>query len=127
MSESNNRHHQRSIIRVGGCPVYKRPIQLQGVEWETLEITERRVTNAKIVDGNLYSQLPHFTKLFDRGFRVLHDRSLRQLQLKAICSESGVVQNLHHSLEEICLLKLACRNIHSDVNISQAGLPPPSG
>ena len=41
---------KRGVERVGAKPVDERPVHLDGVDREALQVTQRRISGAKVID-----------------------------------------------------------------------------
>src|ERR1700738_2987779 len=127
MGQSPDRPYQRVLIRIGGSAFYERAIQFHRVDGKMLQIAERRVASAKVINRHLYSQLSNLRQKFHCGFRVLHDRSFSQLQFKTGRVESGVVEDFHQALEKVPLLKMSGRNIYRNAQPAQPAVVPRAG
>ena len=72
-----------------------------------MEVAERRITFAEIVDGQSNSQRFEPRQRCQRGLDVFHDRALGDLQPQAAGIEAGFHQDALDLVNQIALEKLA--------------------
>src|SRR5687767_11814416 len=101
------------VVAVGCEPGNKRAVDLQVVQWETVEITERRVACAEVVDTQLDAKRTQLLEHQRRSLSILHYHALRDLEFQAVRIQLAVFQRLFDSFEQIRLFYLSPRQIHA--------------
>src|SRR5450631_1173765 len=69
MGERNDRVYVNRICKVVTCAAHERAIDLDAIDRKFAEITQRRITGAKIVDVDLDSKSAQFSHDCERGVR----------------------------------------------------------
>src|SRR5690242_3843769 len=72
MAQADDRLHDSGIVSGAAQPLHECPVDLQCVHWEALQIAQRRVPRAKVVDGQLDAKCLETVQDRHRGIRVLH-------------------------------------------------------
>src|SRR6185369_17725785 len=70
------------IVVVGRQPGYEGTIDLEVIKRETVQITERRIAGAKIVDAQLHAEGTQLLEHQSRSLSVLHHHAFGDLELE---------------------------------------------
>src|SRR4051812_36382447 len=100
MAQVDDRTHDRRVVWISTNVGDERLVDLQRVDRKTLEIVERRVTRAEVVNRNADTHQLQLVQLLDRLLRILHDRALRQLELEPTRIEIRLFQYMRHVGDE---------------------------
>src|SRR5439155_25902455 len=92
---------------------------------EALEVAQRRIAGAEVVDGNAHAQRLQLAQRLDGRLRVLHGVALRDLQLEQARRQAGVGEGVGDVTDEPGLLELPGREVHGDAEARLALLPEP--
>ena len=106
MAQVNDRAHNRRIVRIFADVGDKRLIDLQCIDWKTLQVVKRRITGAEIVNCNLDSHQFQLVQFLNRLFRIFHDRAFGQLKLEPARIEIRLFQYLTDVRDKRRLLEL---------------------
>src|SRR5262249_15631854 len=90
---------------------HERLVDLDRVEREALQIRQRRMAGAEIVERQAGTELAHAREHLRGVFRILHDDRLGQLQLERTASEGRARQYAADILDEITAQQLARRHV----------------
>src|SRR6185369_1823885 len=91
----------------------------QRVDRKPFQIIQRRITRAEIVYRDLDSHQLQLVQLLDRLLGILHDRTLRELELEPARVEIRVFEYLRNIRDERRLLELTRRKIHRQSHRSE--------
>ena len=104
--QRNNSGDNRHIFRIRRKVPDERTVDLQAVNVETFQISQRRITRPEIINGNADTA---FVQLIDNGNgcqRVFHGDPFRQFQLQITRFHSGFFQNVHHQFGQPWMAEL---------------------
>ena len=90
----------------------ERLVDLEDVDGETAQIAERRVSGAKVVDGQTHAQGPQFGQTVDHRFTVAYQDALGDLQDKRVRRQSCFSEGAGEDGGQAGLMYLASGNIH---------------
>src|SRR5215467_5140894 len=83
LGHGDHRAHDGAVAALVAEPLHEGAVDLERVHREALEIAERRVPGAEVVDGEPHAQVLELAELGESGGRVLHHHALRDLELEA--------------------------------------------
>ena len=89
-------------------------VQLQRVEAEVVQVRERRVARAEVVEQKVHAQRLDLREEQRGGAGVLHDHALGDLQPKPVGFEPALLQREAHLLEQLCPQELPGGEVHAD-------------
>src|SRR6266545_3165924 len=81
--QTNGGAHDRDVVLVAGDVPHERAIDLQFVDRQTLQVAQRGVARAKVIDRAAYAHRAQLTQNIDGALSIGHDRALGDLQLQA--------------------------------------------
>ena len=58
---------------------HKRPVDLQGVHWQLVQVAQRRIARAEVVEIDLHAEIAQLAQHFRRDIRAVHQRRLGDL------------------------------------------------
>ena len=107
---------ERRMIGAGGRAVrtHEGPVDLDRVEGEALQVGERGVAGAEIVERQAGAELADARQHLRRIFRVLHHQRLGDLQLQRLRRNAGARQHRLHVVDQIVAQELAAGDIDGD-------------
>ena len=95
------------VLAVGGDPAGEGLVDLERVQREVLEVVERRVSGAEVVDRQPHPHALETLQYFERERVVLHDPALGDLDLELTRFDSGLFECLRQAGDEPGNTKLA--------------------
>src|ERR1700704_5631616 len=101
----------RPIVGVGQ-PAHKGTIDLQNVDREAVQVGQRRVTGAEIVDCEFDTERLQALESLQVRLGVVHGRAFGQLDDEIAGLESGFTQRLRDIVHQLAVLQVAARNVH---------------
>nr|WP_056395588.1 hypothetical protein [Massilia sp. Root418] len=87
-------------------------VDLELVDGEGLQIGQRRVAGAEIVDRQAHAQRARVAHELHRRLHVFHQHALGQLQFQQRGRQAAGAQRAHHFVQEAALAQLARRHVH---------------
>ena len=103
---------------------HERAVDLERLDGEVLEIGERRIARAEVVDGHVHAELAHRAHGERRGGFVDHQQALGDFELEAGARQSGFVEMREHPVGKARRLELRARDVHGHAQVAASGLPP---
>ena len=89
-------------------------VDLEYIDWKLLQIAERRITSAKIINGDpgagCLKRIQHCQIIVG----MMHQGAFGQLQLQTNRIETVFGQRLSHQISQLHLLELATRQVDRD-------------
>src|SRR5256885_9385154 len=80
LRECQNRSHKSKVLFVGIHRAHQIAIDLDCVDWQAVQINERRITGAEVVEINLRSKLLDLTEQRHRRVAFVDQRSFGDLE-----------------------------------------------
>src|SRR3712207_983988 len=93
---------------------HEAPVDLELVDRETLQVGQRGIAGAEIVDGQADAEIPQCVELCLHVRAALHERALRDLKLEVAGRQPRFREDGLQALKEIGLLELPAREIDRD-------------
>ena len=84
----------RRVLGILAEPVDEGPVDLQHVDGEPLQVAERRVAGAEVVDGQLDAERAQVLQHLEPGRRVGHQRGLGDLEAERRRLEAAALERL---------------------------------
>ena len=122
--QADDGHHDGPVFRVIGEVAHKRLVDLELVDRKPLEVTERRVARAKVVNRQAHAALVQVFHDLDGAQRVLHGHALGQLQFQVMRRQTSLGQHLGHQLGQVLVTELHGRQVDGHLLQRQARLQP---
>src|SRR5439155_5802714 len=97
-----------------GEPVDERAVDLEHVDREPVQVRERRIARAEVVDGQSYSHGLQPSELGQVLLGVLDENALGHLQHEAVGRQFALAQRGRDVLDEVVVLELPGRDVHAD-------------
>ena len=111
----------RGIVTVFRQVADERAVNLQTVDREALEIGERRIAGAEVVDGNTHTGVAQRLQHLDRAFGVAHHHAFGDLQFQVFRREAGLRESFADPPREAFVIQLPHRQVDRDAQIIVAG------
>src|SRR5215204_536368 len=124
MPEVYDRAHDRRVVWIFANVRNERLVDLQRVDRKSLQVVERGVAGAEVINRDADSHQLQLVQLLDRLLRIFHDRTLSQLELEPTRIEVRLLQHMRHIGDERRLLKLSRREVYRHANGRQALVLP---
>src|SRR5206468_8634051 len=83
-AEIHGRPDNRRQVRVDGHVTHEGAVDLDLVDGEALEVGQRRVARAEVVDGEPHAHLPQAVDDGDRALRLVHHGRLGDLEREGV-------------------------------------------
>ena len=113
------------IVRVGGEVAHERLVHFQLVDGKPLQVVERGIPGAEIVDGKLDADLLEFLEHRDGQFDVAHGDAFGHLQLQVARREPGLRQDALDHTGQVAAVELARRNVDRHGEVGRTRQVPP--
>ena len=91
------------------------------VDREPLEVAQRRVAGAEVVDGQPHAEGPEVLQHLEPGRRVGHQRGLGDLEAQRRRLEAAPLERADHEVDEVGLGDLAGRQVHPHREVGSRG------
>src|SRR5437763_970135 len=112
LAQRDDRARQlRPIVGLGQSP-HDTAIDLQNVDGEAVQVGQRRVTGAEIVDGEFDTERLQALESLQVCVGVVHGRAFGQLDDEITGLKSGFTQRLRDIVHQLAVLQVAARDIH---------------
>src|ERR1700722_9870309 len=98
-------------------------VDLESVDRELLEISQRRVAGAEIVDGNPDAYSLESGQTRHDGGNILHDGGLGDLNDQRSRLEARRLQRARYILDQLISVELARRDVYRDVELESEVVP----
>ena len=72
-------------------------VDLDPVEGELLQVAERRIARAEVIEHDLHAELPEIAQAAEIIFAVAEENRLGDLQFEAMGAQTGLGQDLSHA------------------------------
>jgi hypothetical protein len=126
-AEHQHRPDDGRIVQILGHPAHEGLIDLQLVQRETLQVRQRGIAGAEVVDRELHAERLEGTQDFDAALDIDHCGAFGDFQLQVLPGKAAVDQYFLDQPGQIAGAELARRNIHRHDEIAQAPLDPVAG
>src|SRR5439155_1078126 len=113
-------HELRSAVRIGQ-PAHEGTVDFEDVDRETMQVGERRVAGAEIVDRKPDAEGLQAAESLEVRVAVVHDGALGELDDEIVRLESGFTQRLGDVMYQIALFEVAGRDVHREPQGRSAG------
>ena len=109
-----------------GQPADERAIDLQDVDREPVQVRERRIAHAEVVDREAHAERLQFAEALQVDLGVLHDRALGQLDHEVAGIEPRDLERMAHVRDQVALLQVATRDVdrHAQARAGFDGIAP---
>src|SRR5688572_18861701 len=124
MGNRENRAADRLRVVARGEVRYERTVDLEHVDRKPSQVTQARVARAKIVDREPYPDVFQLAQALSRCVRVLHQRSLRELELDQVRRNAVVVEHPTDLIAEAGLPEVHGRDVDGDSRKRYSGIFP---
>ena len=114
MSEVDRRAHDARVVDVFFHAEHEALVDLQLVDRQLLQVGERRVTGAEVVDRQLEAQARQALQRVHRTLRVVHDRALGDLQAEGFGRHDVLDQQGLELLRQLHVEQVAGREVDRD-------------
>src|SRR3569833_987154 len=104
------------IVLIGLDVADESAIDLEGAYGKTLEIAQRGIAGAEVVDGEPYSDAIERSNVVARRFIAVHQHTLGDLQLQQVRLQPRTFQHPCHLLAEAAVAELSSGQIHRDTH-----------
>ena len=101
----------------------KRPVELEDIDGQALQVTERRVTGPEIVNGDLDAEGTKLLHLRGGFAHVANDQAFGQLQFQETRFKTTALQYFINRANEIGAAELHRRHIHRHALEGYPALP----
>src|SRR5207248_10398333 len=98
-----DRFHDAAVLLVGTHRAHETRIDLEQVDGQSVQVAERAVSGAEVVDAELQSELPQPHQAPGRGRGILDEDALGDLQAQAARVESRRTQRVVDLLHQVRL------------------------
>ena len=102
-------------------------VDLEDVDGETLQVGERRITGAEVVDRNIDAHRLQFIEHCQRPLDVAHQHAFGDFQFEVFRRQAGFLQHRHDQCGEILFAEQAGRDVDGDAQFRIAGSAPGGG
>ena len=109
----DDRVDDRGAVLLLAHPRDERPVDLQRLDREPLEVRQRRVAGAEVVDREVEAESTERTERAQRRLGVAHQRALGDLEPERARHDARVVQDTRHVVRQRGLGELAGREVHA--------------
>src|SRR4029079_16422694 len=124
LTHRDDRLGNRAIFRVARDLADEGAVDLQRVDREALQMRERRVARAEIVDREPDTERLDRAQNLHGALGVVHDHAFRDLDLEQRRIHSGLAQNAVDLAREPFVVQLAHRQVHRHLYGRQSSLLP---
>ncbi len=121
--ESDDRARDHFVVGVGQQIPHEGLVDLQLIERQLLQVRQRRVTRAEVVEGKAHAPCLQGTHLGDDVLDIVEQHALGELQLEIARVRAASGENGQHLVDEVRLPKLP----GTDVDRNRETLPPRPG
>src|SRR4029079_3426494 len=101
----------RVALTVQACD--ERPVHLETVDREPLEICERRISGPEVVDRQSNSKRLECMQSLERRAIVVNQHRLRHFENEIVRRQSGFLERRRDIIDKLGLCEMASRKIHS--------------
>ena len=112
------------VFRVIGDIAHEGLVDLQFVDLESLEVTQRGIAGAEVVYRHADAAFMQVVHHRDRAERVIHRDTLGQFELQILRRQLHRVENLRDHLGQIGMAELHCREVDRDDHRRHAAVHP---
>jgi len=122
LGQADHRLDDGRVVAALGQTTDKSAVDFQDVNGEALQVGQRRVARAEVVDRQLDPQTLERVQLDDGRFGLLHDHAFGDLELEVTRVEARVVDRLFDITHQSMILQLPRGNVDADKHILGAGI-----
>ena len=123
VAEVGHRLHDGGVVAVGRHVGDERLVDLELTDRHPLQLCERRVAHAEVVDAQADSLIVQPVEHRERVLGVGHDRALGDLEGEDLRPEPGQFEMAHHLLDQMLVREAPHRQVHGDVEVEPVTLP----
>ena len=116
-AEPDHRAHDRGALGAGRELVHERPVDLDLVEREHVQIGQRRIAGAEIVEYDRHAELLEPVQRREIVFVVLEQHRLGDLQLQARRRQAGIGERAGNDRREIALAELRRGEVDRELDV----------
>src|SRR3569623_668933 len=102
------------VVLIGLHVADEGAVDLESLDREALEIAQRRIARAEIVDGEAHAHAVERGDIVARDLVALHQHALGDLELEQLGFERRQMQDMHHLLTQTEIAELPARQVHGD-------------
>mmetsp|Transcript_20721 Transcript_20721/g.38883 ORF Transcript_20721/g.38883 Transcript_20721/m.38883 type:complete len:265 (-) Transcript_20721:52-846(-) len=113
-----------AVLGVLGQVAHEGLVDLELADAELLQMAERRIAGAEVIDGQADAARVQLVHHGDRNRRVVHRGAFGQLQLQALRRHAGVTQHTADQLGQVIVAELHGGQVHGHRQLGQAGIIP---
>ncbi len=99
----------------------ERAVDLEDVDGEAVQVGQRRVAGAEVVDREAHAERLEAVEALEVGVGVVHDRALGELDHEVAGLEPRLLQRLGHVLHQVAVLQVPRRDVHREAQPAAAG------
>src|SRR5690606_20872200 len=121
--------HLRNLgaVAVLQYAVHEALVDLQLIQRQPIQIVQRGVAGAEVVQREADAVLLELLHLGDDAFYLLRQGALGQLQLQSLRRSAGLGQSTEHPIDEVGLSQLVGAHVHRQGQVCQARVIRPVG
>ena len=112
------------VVAVAFDVAYERLIEFQGVDRQQLEVAERRVARAEIVDRQAHAQVAQRLELADAGGRVVHGNRFGDFELQVGAFQTMLFQCPRDMRQQDGRVQLMGGQVHGHAEVGDADIAP---
>ena len=117
VGELGDRADNRARAVAGEQVLDEAPVDFQFVEREALQVAQRRIASAEIVQGNPDAERAQRMQQLERRIAALEEDRLGDLDLQAIGFEAAVGERVQYGFVERAAVELHRRRVNCDANV----------
>ena len=121
--QRNDRADDRLVARILADADHKGPVNLERVDGQQFQVSERRIAGAEVIHCELYADLVEFFE-DSQGVLNIHNHRFGDFKLQSGGFKPGFVENGAHDLNDIAALNLFDRQVDRHLGQHQTGGAP---
>ncbi len=121
VSEREDRAHDGRVVSVFAQALHERPVDLDGVDGEAIQVAERRVPRAEVVQADVHPQGSEGGHGLDDLVDAVDQHALGDLEVQQLRRNPGFVDRVHDRSNRVGLSELSGRNVDRE---PQVGVDP---
>ena len=123
MAELDDGLDDGGVLRVDAEPADERSVDLDRLDREPLQVGQRRVPGAEVVDGEVQAEVAQLAQRDRGGLDIAHQRRLGDLQPQRVGGEPALGQGLGDRSLERRAHQLAAADVDGDGEVGEARQP----
>ncbi len=127
LADRNNGGDDNGFLGSAADVVDERLVDLERIDRKTPQIAQTGIAGAKVIDGNLYSEVLERVQDRRRLIRVLHEPTFGQFKFEVARVQAGVAEDGTDPGDKILAVKLLGRDIDRNLTKVEASLQPGLG